>query len=123
MVMNEFGEEKTTGDIDGSDMVQVTSADGKTVVMYTFGPLTSANVMAEQDITIYPNPTHGKLNISGLEPGGRIQVFNSMGEMMKDINVKQNIESVSLEEYASGVYFIITSNDNIITGKQKVIKF
>lgn len=123
IVIDENGVEKTTGDIDGTDMVQVTSADGKTVVMYAFGPLTSAKGLDKQGITIYPNPTEGKLNISGLQPGGKIQVFNSTGSMLKDITVRQSIESVSLEEYSSGVYFVVTSDNNIITGKQKVIKF
>ena len=123
IIIDENGVEKTTGNIAKTDKVKVTSADGKTVVMYTFETLTGANSLNKQQLTVYPNPTNDKLSISGLEPGERIQIFNSTGRIMNEIQVKQNIETVSLADYASGVYFVIIVNNNVVIGKEKVIKF
>jgi arginine repressor len=123
VVVDVNGAEKTTGHLAGTDMVKVTSADGRITVMYSFATLVSANSLANSDIKIYPNPTKEKLNISGVEPGSRIRIFNSTGKMLNNIEVKHSVETVSLEGFASGVYFVIISNENTITGKHKVVKF
>ena len=124
VVVDNAGNEKTSGDLDDGDMLKVTSADGKIVVMYDLKlDLTSADLSHVQQIKVYPNPTKDKLNISGLKSGERIQVFNSSGTLLKNIRVAGNIESVSLEKYAAGVYFIVISNENTITGRHKVMKF
>ena len=123
VVVDKNGLPKTTGDIDGGDMVKVTSADGKIVVMYHFGTLVSNRTLGDNKIEIYPNPTKEKLNISGLETGEKIQIFSSTGSLINEIQANRNIESISLEEYNSGIYFVVISNNNLITRKQKVIKF
>lgn len=124
VVVNAEGNEKTSGDLARGDMVKVTSADGKIEVIYELD-LTIVSVMLPEtaQIEIYPNPTNGRLNISGLQPGSRIQISNAMGVMIEVINVKQSIETVSLENYTPGVYFVITSESNLITGKHKIVKF
>ncbi len=123
MVVDENNVEKTSGDIDASDKVKVTSADGKIVVMYTFGQLTGANWLNADQIEIYPNPTDGKLNVSGVERGQRIQVFNSIGSAIIDINVENSREMINLEDYPAGLYLIVIRNQNKITGKYKAVKY
>jgi hypothetical protein len=124
VVVDENGVVKTSGQLKRTDKVQVTSADGRIMVMYTFGQLTAAEFpFAQKQTEIYPNPTTGKLNVSGLQPGSRIQIFNAMGVMMQIINVRQSIETVSLENYSNGIYFVITSENNLITGRHKIVKF
>jgi arginine repressor len=123
VVVDVNGAEKTTGNLTGTDMVKVTSADGKSTVMYSFATLVSAKSFAKSEVSIYPNPTQGKLNISGVEPGSEIRIFNSMGKMINNMEVKHSVETISLEGFASGVYFVVTSNENTITGKEKVVKF
>jgi hypothetical protein len=124
VVVDENGVVKTSGQLKRTDKVQVISADGRIMVMYTFGQLTAAEFpFAQKQTEIYPNPTTGKLNVSGLQPGSRIQIFNAMGVMMQIINVRQSIETVSLENYSNGIYFVITSENNLITGRHKIVKF
>lgn len=122
MVVDKNGKEKTTGDIDGSDKVKVTSADGRVTVMYSFGPLTSADVVEGNSIKLYPNPTNGKINISGVEAGNRIQVYNSVGAIVRDVDVQRNIELISLDKEPSGMYMIVISNNNKTLGRYKAIK-
>ncbi len=122
VVVDKDGMEKTTGNITGSDMVKVTSADGKVVVTYTFGHVVSADALNASQIELYPNPTNGRLNVSGLEKGQRIQVFNITGSSVVDIQVQSNREIISLDNEPSGLYMIVVSNKNKMIGRYKAIK-
>jgi hypothetical protein len=121
-VVDKNGGVKTSGDIDGGDMVKVVSADGKMNVFYTFGPLTSADVLQANDIQLYPNPTNGEINVSGLKAGYRIQVYNSVGAAIRDINVQSSIERISLRNQPAGMYMIVVSDNNKMLGRYKAVK-
>lgn len=123
VVVDVDGNEKTTGDIDGTDMIKVTSVDGKIVVMYSFGQLTASEILETNNIELYPNPTNGRLNISGMERGNRIQVFNSIGVSIRDINAESSIESISLQKEPAGMYMIVISDNNKLLGRYKAIKY
>ncbi len=123
VVVDKNGIEKTIGDIDGSDMVKVSSADGKIVVMYSFGVLTSNQSINQHEIAVYPNPTNGKINVYGVNTGNRIQVMNTAGTIVRDLNVQSSLETLSIENQPGGLYMIIISNENSITAKFKVVKF
>ncbi len=121
-VVDKDGAVKTAGDIEGSDMVKVVSADGKMNVFYTFGPLTSASVLQANDIQLYPNPTNGEINVSGVKAGYRIQVYNSVGAAIRDINVQGSIERISLKNQPAGMYMIVVSDNNKMLGRYKALK-
>jgi hypothetical protein len=122
-VVDKAGTVKINGDINGGDKVKVTSADGKIVVYYTFGPLTSTSWMDAAQIELYPNPSNGKLNVTGVEKGQRIQVYNSAGAAIIDINVESNHEIFSIEKHPAGLYMIVVSDENKLLGKYKAIKY
>jgi hypothetical protein len=124
VIVDAAGNEKTAGDLAHGDKVKVTSGDGKIEVMYTLHlTVVSAKLPQTAQIEIYPNPTSGKLNISGLQPGSRIQIFNATGVLMQAVNVKESKETVSLENYSKGIYFVIISDNHLRTVKHKIIKF
>jgi hypothetical protein len=122
MVVNKDGITKTTGDINGGDMVKVTSADGKIEVFYTFGPLTAVSVFEANNIELYPNPTNAKININGIKAGNRIQVYNAVGSVIRNVKALSNMEIISLEEQPSGLYMIVISYENKMLGRFKVLK-
>jgi hypothetical protein len=123
-IVDANGNVKTSGDLAQGDKVKVTSGDGKIEVMYELHlTVVSAKLPQTAQVEIYPNPTTGKLNVSGLQTGNRVQIFNAMGVLMQDIKVKESIETVSLGNYANGIYFIIILDNHLITGKHKIIKF
>jgi len=121
-VVDKDGVVKINGDINSTDMVEVTSADGKMKVTYTFGPLTSADVLQANDIQLYPNPTNGEINVSGLKTGYRIQVYNSVGAAVRDINVQNSIERISLRNQPAGMYMIVVSDSSKLLGRYKAMK-
>jgi hypothetical protein len=118
-VIDKNGTVKINGDINGGDRIRVTSADGKMKVYYTFGPLTGVNVYESNGIDLYPNPTNGKINVSGVKAGNRIQVYNSVGAIIRDIAVQSSIETISLDNQPAGMYMIVIIDQNIILGSYK----
>jgi hypothetical protein len=114
---------KINGDINGDDMVKVTSADGKIVVTYTFGPLTATSWMQANQIELYPNPSNGRLNVTGVQKGQRIQIYNSVGSSIIDIQVLNNHEIININEQPAGLYMIVVSDKNGLLGKYKAIKY
>ncbi len=122
MVVDKDGNEKPTGEITSGDMVKVMSADGKISVNYTFGPFTKINTFESNGIELYPNPTNGEINVSGLKAGYRIQVYNSVGSAVRDINVQNSIERISLRNQANGMYLIVVSDNNKMLGRYKALK-
>lgn len=122
MVVDKNGMDKTTGDIDNGDKVKVTSVDGKIVVHYTFGQLVSTRAINTEDIQLYPNPTNGEINVSGVKAGYRIQIYNSVGAVIRDINVQNSIEIISLRNQPAGMYMIVVSDNNKMLGRYKALK-
>lgn len=122
MVVDASGAEKMTGNVATGDMVKVVSMDGKHETMYTVKSLVSAKTMDSANIELYPNPTNGKINISGVEVGNVVQVYNSVGAMIRNISVQRNIETVSLENEPAGMYMVVVTGDNQVLGRFKAIK-
>jgi hypothetical protein len=123
VVVDKDGVEKTSGNITGSDMVKVTSADGRVVVMYTFGQVVSNNEINVNNIELYPNPSNGRLNVTGVKKGQRIQVFNAVGSVVMDINVESSHEILNINEHPAGLYLIVVSDQNKLLGKYKAVKY
>jgi hypothetical protein len=121
-VVDKTGALKVNGDVDGSDKIMVTSADGKMKVYYTFGPLTSARKIEAKQIEVYPNPSNGEINISGVKAGQRILVYNSTGAAIHEINVQNSIERISLRNQPAGMYMVVVSDNSKITALFKAMK-
>lgn len=123
IVVDENGDEKTSGVIEASDMVQVTSGDGSIVVLYSIGDLlVKVELQNAQNIQLYPNPSSGVINVTGLINGQRLQVYNSVGGLVTDRQVVSDHEILSIEDQPSGLYMIIIGDKDQIIGKLKVIK-
>ncbi len=122
IVTDANGVEKNSGTLDAGDMVKVTSADGMVEVMYEISFAVSSKLNNALNIQLYPNPTSGKVNISGVKAGERIRVFNSMGANVSDIKVQSNLEVISLDNQPAGMYMIVISEQDQTLGKYKVMK-
>lgn len=121
VVVNSEGEEKTSGDLDAGDQLKVTSADGAIEVMYDIDFVVNARKIIESAVQLYPNPTTGKVNISGLASGARVQVFNQTGVLIKDIKANNSLEVLSLENQAAGLYFFVITKEAQLLGNYKLI--
>lgn len=61
------------------------------------------------EIKIYPNPTNGNFEISGILEG-QIKIIDLQGRKIKEMNIQNDLYSIS--DIASGIYYLhITSSD------------
>jgi hypothetical protein len=60
----------------------------------------------ELNILIYPNPTENTFIIESEEVIGEIHIYNVQGKILESLKSNQNVDTISLSEYASGVYVV-----------------
>ncbi|MBN2215658.1 MAG: T9SS type A sorting domain-containing protein [Bacteroidales bacterium] len=121
-VVDSQGADKAAGNLAEGDVLRVTAGDGVTTADYsiTLAPV-SVNDLSASAIDIYPNPSSGKVHISGLEPGSRIQIFNIIGDCLIDMTAIQSAELISLEDQPDGVYIIRLSIDDEVVSHYRLI--
>lgn len=78
------------------------------------------DVITNQSLTIYPNPSHDVFHINGLEKGNKIQVMDVVGKLIYETVSESTSVHIDLREQDKGVYFYKisdSSTNKIITGK------
>ncbi|MEI7801332.1 MAG: T9SS type A sorting domain-containing protein [Bacteroidota bacterium] len=81
---------------------------------------TSLSEIYEKSVSIYPNPTEGKIYIADFIPA-KIIVMNSIGLIILD---KYNTSRISLDEFPDGIYLIrVFDGNEFPLQQQKIIKF
>jgi len=68
-----------------------------------------------QELDIFPNPTSGIINISGLSEPAELKVYSIQGQLLKSAAQVQN--TVDISDLPAGVYFL-----NISTGDKTFLK-
>lgn len=80
-------------------------------------PLNVAN-----QISIYPNPSTGIVNIEGIE-GANVEVVNIMGQVVETIENANELNTVDMSNYSNGTYFVkVIIGNNVTTTKINLIK-
>lgn len=74
----------------------------------------SINDNVNQQVAIYPNPTHGEVmvQLNQLESGAELTVINVLGHTIRQIDLQAASSTLSLEGEAKGVYFVRIKNGN-----------
>jgi len=75
-------------------------------------------------VSVYPNPNGGNFNVSlSAEISGdmTVNIYNTLGELVKTITVDSNTTNVDMSEFASGVYVVKVIAENQIATKKITI--
>ena len=77
---------------------------------------------AQQQVSIYPNPTTSDvtLDLSGLN-ARTVELFSMNGQLLNTVVPTNETMTLSLSQYANGIYFVRIHTDNGIT-TQKIVK-
>lgn len=70
----------------------------------------AANGPANTTIAVFPNPSAGKFNFSGMEKGSKLRVFDMNGRLVHETIAKENNITLDLDGKEKGVYFYQVSN-------------
>jgi hypothetical protein len=105
-------------------------ASTNTILKY-YDPYAGVNIMQTvngNDVNIYPNPSHGEVNIAVNGPNAgdiKVRVFDLIGNeiLQNDLNVNDKTSiSFDFANYAKGVYLVQLSSGSDIVTKKIVIK-
>ena len=73
------------------------------------------------NVSMYPNPTADRLNISAANTIKNASIFNILGKKVMSLEINKNSKSIDVSSLASGIYLIKYQLDNA-TGTAKFIK-
>ena len=74
-------------------------------------------VVERQDVMVYPNPANNVLNITLGDEQSDVEVYNSLGQMVRRIEMASGNVQINVEDLNAGIYFV-KANGNVV----KVIK-
>lgn len=65
---------------------------------------------AETGIRIYPNPAQAIIHIDSKEPLESAQLYNTMGQLVREYSVSQNSDELNVEQLPTGTYILSIQN-------------
>lgn len=94
---------------------QVTVNDNLVFVAFFRG--TGVDENGANAYTIYPNPANESIRIAGIESNSEVRIFNSLGMLVKVVNVGADQE-IGISELAAGLYVARCGNSTMRFVKQ-----
>ncbi len=70
------------------------------------------------NITLYPNPSRGTVNVTIANMDGKadVKVFNPAGQVLKTTHTQTGVLTLDLSQYAAGMYFVeVTTQQGTVT--------
>ena len=90
---------------DGNTQNPRTITLNENVTLVAFFKSTGVGENGVTDLRVYPNPANDNLHIEGLDADAEVQFYNSLGMMVKAVNVAADQE-VNISDLAPGMYVI-----------------
>ena len=92
--------------------------DCDSVIGLTLMVLEGVEETAESTMQVWPNPTHGLLQIEA-EDLAFVEIHNLLGQVVLQA---EKVETMDLSNFKKGVYFLIVRNKNGAKAVTKIIK-
>lgn len=74
-------------------------------------------------INLFPNPTTQYISIaSPLVKINEVEIFNSEGRLVKKASINNETDKIDVKDFAAGVYYVRTYNNNDFIKSMKFIK-
>jgi len=91
--------------------------DHTITVIFTFEDSIDLNKVST--LSVYPNPTNGKLFINSKSQINTVKVYDASGRLIMDFGkVRSTEHSFNMDNLASGVYFVMVDNTTVKVVKQ-----
>ena len=98
-------------------------ATPKVLIHLTPNPVLNSNEVVNNNVSVYPNPTTGLLNVNNLVENSTIKVYNMIGAEVAVVENANQFNTIDLSSYNEGTYLVkIFSNNNIIVKKVNLVK-
>jgi hypothetical protein len=86
-------------------------------------PSSINDITAENNtISVYPNPAKDFITVNSIATIKSVKVYNTVGQVVIEKLVKDNVAKIAISELKSGVYFVATETEKgIVTKKINVL--
>jgi hypothetical protein len=96
----------------------MTSEPSATITFMTVG---IDDYVLDNSVTVYPNPTNGKVQIQSSDIMESLEIYDTYGKLIGTETVNSNEANVDLTGYAKGTYFVrVTTERGVVT--KRVVK-
>lgn len=85
-----------------------------------YGAVSARVPYALLDVSVFPNPTNGKLTIVNTH-GGKISIYNMYGALLAEYMQRGNSMELNISHFPAGVYYLQINSENGMA-VQKIIK-
>ena len=82
------------------------------LILVAFFKGTGLNEEHQKELVIYPNPAKESIRIKGLDGESEVQIFNSLGTLVKAVTADADQE-IGISELANGLYMMRCGNQSI----------
>lgn len=90
---------------------------------FVYGSSSSLNDMAElMNTVVYPNPTRDYVNVTSKVNMTKVELYNTLGQVVYSSNVNANTVNVPVSSLNNGTYFVKAYANNMVVTKKLVIE-
>ena len=83
--------------------------------------VTGIDVPVANDVTLYPNPTTGKITITA-EQLRQVIIMNSLGQTLNSIDAGHNLIQIDLSSFGKGLYLLMIQTENGVARQSVIVK-
>ena len=105
-----------------TDTLRTITVTGDATYIATFIPATNIEENVALEIALFPNPATDILNITSSETISEIEIVNTLGQVIKRIEVNSDNAVCDVEDLTSGVYVVRIHAASATLSQRKFIK-
>lgn len=81
----------------------------------------TVNELTETALNVYPNPVQSELNVSNIEAGSAVEVYNNVGQLVLSTVANTEVITLNVANFESGIYTVKAVNGSTV-GVSKFVK-
>ena len=105
-----------------TDTLRTITVTGDATYIATFIPATNIEENVALEIALFPNPANDILNISSSETISEIEIVNTLGQVVKRIEVNSDNAVCDVEDLKAGVYVVRIRTVSATLSQRKFVK-
>jgi hypothetical protein len=90
----------------GNSVIDFTNVSGIYLYKYAIDGVGIAESIDSSTIRVYPNPANEQINISGIEAGSYLRIYNGVGQLCYNERMSSSQMMINLQSWSAGVYQI-----------------
>lgn len=106
----------------GNITVTSTGAANKNIAVSGTGLLTGIDKNWDSNVTVYPNPFTDAIRFTGTENVNRVIITNVTGQVVRNIVIGKDVNSVNTQNLHQGIYLVTFMNDKGEKSVHKMVK-